>query len=320
MGIIMSELAEMAKVSRSTVSLVLNGKADGRIARAKQEKILKLAEQYNYCPNRIARGLKTNRMYAIGVAMPSPGVQFYGDMAERLQLGLAAHGYSAIFSFWLNQEGIRKTFSTISSHECDGLIAWDPEFTIPDSAVPTVFFGERLPNCDCVSLDAEQVVHEAFEYLVSLGHRRIGFTGGFMDARFSWYKQFLKKYHLEFNPAWCSEKLTFPGVLENLERIMQSDSRPTAMLANNDVIAYMFVDAAARLKIELPRELSLVGFNNIPESCHRHPSMTTFDSRNEEIAENLIRLMLRRIENPDAPFENAIIPVKMIVRDSCCHI
>ena len=90
MSITMEELAALAEVSQGAVSLVLNGKAKGQISKAKQEKILTLAEKYNYRVNMAAKSLRNKRQYAVGVIMPCYLNLFYAAMVSRLQLNLAA--------------------------------------------------------------------------------------------------------------------------------------------------------------------------------------------------------------------------------------
>ena len=125
MGIGMKELASLAGVSQTTVSLVLNGKADGRIARVKQEKVRELAKQYNYRPNLSAKSLRKQKQYTIGVSMPMPVNTGYSDMLSLVQEKLAERGYMALFSFWKTVEGIEKAFESIFLHNVDGIIAWD---------------------------------------------------------------------------------------------------------------------------------------------------------------------------------------------------
>jgi DNA-binding LacI/PurR family transcriptional regulator len=313
----MDELAAMAKVSRSAVSLVLNGKAEGRIARAKRERIQELIKSCNFQPNRAARNLRNQRHYTIGIAMPVPFNRFYSDMMIQLQSGLNKRGYSSFFVFWNTGDDIPNTYNTLREQGCDGIIAWDPSLMSMIRGIPAVYYGDplKLAGTDHVRLDFENVIRKSLEYLTSLGHRRIGFAGHFDDPRFRVLQEFSPEFGLEFNPDYSchvtrEQLCTHQEIKKRLKQLKQP---PTAVIAANDGIAYIVADIAESLKIPL----SVIGFNNTDEGNFRKPAMTTFNTHNEAVADALIDLVLRRIEHPDITPEGRIIPTEMIIRNSC---
>ena len=318
-SITMEELAALANVSQGAVSLVLNGKAQGQISKAKQEKILALAEKYRYRVNMAAKSLRNKRQYAVGVIMPCHVNFFYATMVALLQMKLAERGYMALFSFWQSKDDVEKAYDSVYERKVDGIISWDVCERMLQERIPTVFYNREIEGYDGVRYDFARAYRGLFEYLWSLGHRRIGYAGVAGDLRQGYLKKFLQEHGVRLRKEWSFDLLDFMESGNTVvECFLAMKEHPTALITTNDETARGVILAGIRRGMRLPEELSVVGFMNLPEAKMMTPALTTFDSRNELLADCLVNRILRRIEKPDLPPEQSLILPELILRDSCC--
>ncbi len=318
MSITMGELAALAEVSQGAVSLVLNGKAKGQISKAKQEKILAFAEKYNFRVNMVAKSLRNKRQYTVGVIMPCYANSFYAAMISRLQMNLAARGYMALFSFWQNTDDIENAYNSVYGRKVDGIISWDVCESMLQDRIPIVFYNREVKGHDSVRYDFVGAYRELFEYLFGLGHRRIGYAGVAGDLRRGYLKKFLRERGIKLEDRWCFDHDSVSDGNKILEQLQTMSDPPTALIATNDEPARDVILAGIRKGMRFPEDLSVAGFMDLPEAKMMNPALTTFNSRNEELADCLVNLILRRIEKPELPLEQALIIPELIVRDSCC--
>ena len=162
------DIARKTGVSPSAVSLVLNGKASGRVSAAKQEAILRVAAASGFQLNLSARRLRGKSLRLVGVAMPSPIVTCYGMMADRLHSHCTERGYSVIFAFWDSYASTSAAYAALQRQDVDGLIAWENRHPEAARSTPTVMFGCRLDDFDCIQYDFESIVPTAYDHLRQL--------------------------------------------------------------------------------------------------------------------------------------------------------
>ncbi len=319
MGITMKELAALANVSQSAVSLVLNDKGDGYIAKPRQELIRELARQHNYRPNMAAKGLRTSRQYTIGILMPAPVSIFFAGMVSKLQFELLKQGYIALFSFFQSDDELPKAYDAVIQHNVDGIISWVYHDCLDPELIPTVigFYGKE--SFCRIDIDWEGYAHDAIDYLVSLGHTRIGFGMRLTEIRYRCLIKYLRELGLPDNPAWSIHALgTLEGGIKFMTQFMTLEDRPTSVIMSNDPMAYSAIALASRNGLKVPRDLSLIGYNNSKESSCFEPTLTTFDSHDLEVVDSLIEMILNRIENPSGPaILRSIAKPELIIRESC---
>ncbi len=314
----MEEIAAMAKVSQTGVSFVLNGKGAGRIAKAKQELILRLAREHNYRPNAAARGLRSRKRYTVGVIMPTPRSGFYAGLVSLLQTGLAARGYMALFSFWLVRDGIKSAYDAVLGHGVDGIIAWDYHACLANEKIPAVIFADKQPGFDAVLPDFEAAMAEAMDYLSGLGHRDFGYIGPAGGERQRFFRNELRRRGLTPVPGWEQDAAGSPAAgFAAMTRLLAGSRRPSAVVCHNDAVASGAIFAAVRRGLRVPEELSLTGFDNDPGSAYTLPPLTTFDAQPELLADALIDSLLRRLEEPGLPERTLRVCPKAVRRESC---
>jgi LacI family transcriptional regulator len=175
---------------------------------------------------------------------------------------------------------------------------------------------------DCVYSDYRAVAGEAMDHLLSLNHRRIGIVYGAKSPelaidRFEPYQDRLQAAGLAFDPGlvvYCGPALEdgYQAALQLLER----SPRPTAVLAINDLMAMGVLRAAGDLGLSVPKDLSLVSFDDIPVAQYLVPRLTTASKDSVRLGREAVRLVLERIQNPNQPRQKLQIPARLILRDS----
>lgn len=320
MSLTMTEIARMAKVSQSAVSLVLNGKAAGRISVETQKRILKVVANYNYRPNLAAKGLRQGSVFTIGIIMPAPKNSFQAKMISTFQMKLEERGYMALFSFWQELKTVRNSFESVVNRNVDGLISWEYDECMLAENIPTVLYCQSHPGMDSVNIDFLSAVRQALEYFRELGHVRIGFLGNHHDPRFSAFKKEMLRMGLELRPEWTPEKSLGPeeGKL-CMETLLKVPERPSALIVRCDSMVAGALFAAYKAGVRIPHDISLISFDNSINSGFLLPPLTTFASPVETITDSFIDLVLSRIQNPDRADVSVTIRPELCLRESCCR-
>lgn len=311
------DIARKIGVSPSAVSLVLNGKAAGRVSAAKQEAIRRMAAASGFQLNLSARRLRGKSLRLLGVAMPSPMQVYYGMMAGYLHRHCVKRGYSVIFAFWDSYASTSAAYAALQRQDVDGLIAWENRHPEAARTTPTVMFGCRLDDFDCIQYDFEPIVRCAYEHLRQLGHRDFGFYSSAGDPRPKILRALLQADGLPLRPEWSLIRTDDSSRPEtDLERFFSAPSRPTCVLCNTDSHAHILANLAQVRGLKIPDDLSIVGFDNLQEAAWMNPPLTTFDSHMEQVAATLIDTLLLRINEPNRPRVFISEGASFIVRQS----
>jgi LacI family transcriptional regulator len=164
--------------------------------------------------------------------------------------------------------------------------------------------------------------YEATRYLLSLGHRRIGLIEGTMNLgcardRLDGYKAALREQDIPFSPVLVREGLfQQPRGYTAAVELLTSPDPPTAIFACNDVMAFGAMEAARELGKKIPDDISIIGFDDIPQAAQVHPPLTTIRQPLEEMGRRAARMLLQIIENPEQPVEKIELPTELVVRES----
>jgi len=317
----MSELAKLAGVSQSTVSLVLNGKANGRIAQKRQKEILDLAKKHNFRANLAAKGLRDKKSYMIGILLPSPSNYFYGDMVSNLQHLLSKTPYAATYAFWEDSEGARRAAQNILSRQVDAIVTCEPRYIPDDLGIPVVSFHAPDKRFDYVGCNPEEVINTCLDYLLKLGHRQISYIGYSTDAR---SKAFV---NIATKRAIISPEIIYPscdgaeGGVEGLVQILKQAPDSTAILTHDDATALGAMRKAWELGIKIPDDLSIIGFDDIRQARYNTPSLTSIRlSDTKSLASIILDTIFNRFKDKSAPRKTFLIKPQIITRESCCQI
>jgi LacI family transcriptional regulator len=329
-----SDVAQLAGVSRATVSYVLNGATDGRVPISDEtfQRVTRAIEELGYEPDASAQALRSGSTHTIGVIIPDLRNPHFCEYATGIEQEARASGYHILLSSTaLNEEYAVNIFKDLARRRIDGLILGSSFILISEEAQKTLdqVRERRLPivefndiyNVDCVPSDYREATQAAMTYLLALGHRRIGMIYGVSAPevgvdRLEPYQDSLRSAGL-FDPGLIMEcgPTTEDGYQAAL-KLLRLPERPTAILAINDLLAIGVLRAAGDLNLRVPADLSLIGYDDIPMAQYFVPRLTTVSKDALRRGREAFQLLLARIKEPDRPRQRVISPARLIIRES----
>lgn len=339
MAISIYEVAAEAKVSIATVSRVLNGRPAAQVAVATQKRVREAARRLDYHPSGVARGLARGRMNTIGLVLyyEQPSVTSDPYLGPCLDGILSVHKREHQNTILFTKSSWAEALEHLPSFRngyCDGLMLILPK---TDSAivealagleVPFLLVGDSRddPGLLCVDVDNVAGGRAAVQFLIGLGHRRIAAFCGSADFRSSGqrlegYQQALESAGIVYDPALVRQGSYFPepGSCEaNVQALLKLPlpERPTAIFCFNDNLAIDTLQALQKHGITVPREMSVIGFDDIPAATAVRPALTTMRQPIHAIGERAAELLLARINGVVVPERKNLLAAEIVVRES----
>ena len=323
------DVAKAAGVSISTVSRVLNDKGD--VAPETYQKVQEVIDELGYTSSLAARGLRSRRMNVIGLAMPDVGDPFSIQVMKGVSRAIAELDYDLIvytggeFQRETSADRERRFVSLLGGGITDGVIVVTPATTSFPTASPVVVVDPNVENHGCPAVIAtnRDGALTAVEYLISLGHRRIGFISGRSELqsavrRLQGYKDGLARAGIPLDPGLIqtgdySRKTGFACS----QRLLNLCDPPTAIFASNDQSATGAIKAVLEAGLHVPDDISVVGFDNVPEVAYAHPRLTTVDQSIEKMGYIATEMLISLIDGESLESNVYKVPTHLIVRDSC---
>lgn len=326
---VLTDVARIAGVSPMTVSNVMNGKVG--VAEGTRRKVLEAAESIGYVPNIAARGLARGRTNLIGVISHDLTVQYAWSIVQGITTELADGGIELLLSVTY-QDASREVerIRFLSGGLVDGIILIAPALeddalaVLATAKIPAVVIDPRALDVALPRVIADNYTgaRSAVEHLVSLGHTRIAIIDGdpsFESSaeRHRGYLDGLTAAGITPDPDLMAEGdftqgLGFSATLE----LLRQDSPPTAIFATADVSATGAIDAARSLGVEVPRDLSIIGFDDIPQAALSFPALTTVRQPLEEMGHEAVRMLVALIEGGSAETTVVVVPTALVERDT----
>ena len=322
-----SDLARITGFAKSTVSAALNNKPG--VNPETRERILKAAEQLNYIPNELARGLSSKTSATIGVIVRDITNPFYARMCRAIEQVAYTHGFSIIIS---NTDGIpEKEINAIRlmiGKMVSGIIVdisgndLDLFFELKKSNIPYVLFGTCQGNidADCVEADDYGGAFKAVEHLISCGHDKIGFVHGGADSiysqrRLNGIKDAFLKYHIQFNDNYILHKAKKLEDGYQIGKLLTGKKdRPTAVIAYNDLVAIGILKAFGEEGLMVPDYMSIIGFDDIELMTF---PLTTVKIPTYEMGVEASELIIKRIKgDKPARSRRIVLNTELIIRKS----
>lgn len=327
------DVARLAGVSRATVSYVVNDVPDARVPEETRQRIMEAIEELGYEPDAVAQALRSGSTKTIALIIPDLGNPHFCEYATGIEEAARASGYHLlIFSTTMNDEYAMDIFKDFARRRFDGLIIASSFILESDEAQSTFaqIQTRGLPiveltdiyGVDSVSADYSEATREAMSYLLSLGHRRIGLiygVGGHQlgQDRLEPYLEVLKTAEIPVDDDLIMEcGPTIEDGYQAALKLLKLASRPTALIAINDLLAIGAVRAAADLKLRVPDDLSLVSYDNIPMANYLVPRLTSVTKDARTLGRKAFELLLVRLQDPDLPRQQVRSPAKLIIRES----
>ena len=315
------DVARLAGVSTTTVSNVLNGR-HARMRSTTYERVLQAIKQLGYTPSQLARQLKTGHVRIIGLIVPSVANPFWGIVARNIESAAQAHGYQVLLcNAERDPERERHYAEALWASGIRGVIfgsspiSFDHLEPLARRGLQVIAFDRRSRNADevvqdSVGVDNAQGARLAVKHLVGLGHRRIGFLSGPIRTvsrldRLHGYQAVLEEAGVEFDPGlvWEGSSISAFGDIEGAElgrtaaRDLLSASRPpTALVAINDMYALGAYAGATSLGFNVPRDVSIVGFDDIAMAEVAQPPLTTIRQPLPEMMRAAVSFLIGRMD------------------------
>lgn len=326
----LQQVAAAAAVSPATVSRVLNGTA--RVSSEKRAAILRIVEELDYKPNRLAQSLKMGSTRTIGVLTQSLESGYFNKTMTGIEDVMKAAGYAMLImsGHWHADEEAER-IELLIGRRVDGVAILtgnltDAQILTFSKRVPIVAFGRELAGERALgfSLDNYTAACEAVELLIEQGHRRIAFIAGPSEhedarARLKGYRDTLARHKLVVEPGLIvNGDFEEQGGLLAMNQLLGAHERFTAVFAANDLTAYGARLALYRRGIRVPDDVSIIGFDDLDGSMYATPPLTTVRQPLYEVGRCIGHMLLPMIGHEAA--EAKVPALSLVVRESVRRI
>ncbi len=323
------DVAKEAGVSYATVSRVLNN--DPHVKPDTRDRVIRSVTRLGYTVNQQARTLAGGRSNVIGLLVPDLGTGYIGEIIRGIDEELSAAQYDLMLYTTHRRKTKESVYvASLTQGMADGLLLVLPRdpaeylSSLRQRRFPYVLIDHQgISEVEsAVGATNRQGGFEATQYLIELGHRRIGFITGWPDLgcardRLEGYRAALIAHDIAVDPALIREgDFNQPTGYQAARELLGLAEPPTAMFASNDVMAFGVMEAVRDRGLRIPEDVSIVGFDNIPQSEHVRPQLTTIEQPLAEMGREATRRLLALISNPDLPLTRIELPTKLVVRAS----
>ena len=324
------DVAKTAGVSVSTVSRVLNNKVD--VAEETQRTVLKVIEDLGYSSSLAARSMRSRKTNLIGLVVPDIGFPYSIEIMKGINQAIAESSFDLLVyttgDIHKNATAYREQHyvNLLSKSITDGVIivaSAAAEF-ISDAPIVSVDPHIANPNYPAIHARNYQGGLQAMEYLIKLGHKRIGFITGrreleSAERRIKAYRDALREHNIEEDPLLISQgDFTSPAGYESTKELMSLPNPPTAIFAANDQTALGAYQAAEEMGLRIPEDLSVVGFDNISDA--KYLGLTTVDQFLAEMGFIATQMLIRLINDEALDEQTHKMTTRLVIRDSCCEL
>jgi len=323
------DVARAAGVSINTVSRALNAKPD--VSPETRRQVLEVAKRLNYMPNKLARGLRSNRTGVIGVIVADIANPFFSAVVKGMGKAAKELGYSIILQdTGENYENEEEAIQIMISEQVDGLLITPVQTEkrtiriLQESNIPFVLVARHFSDADTdyVVADDVQGGYLATTHLIERGHEKIAFINGpsynsSAIERFQGYKKALAEHDIELN-----EKLIRNGALtmedgytHGKALLMGHDSRPTALFTFSDFVALGAMKAVHEVGLRIPDDIAIVGYDDIAFAFCLEVPLTTVRVLKRQLGEEAISVLEKKIDGQKR-HSHLRIPVELVIRQS----
>lgn len=333
------DVAEAAGVSYATVSRVVNNKSN--VTPGTRDRVLAIMQEMDYQANLHARRLVGGRSNVLGVLVHGLASQYLSEIFGGIQDVLSVTDYDLmLYTTHRRARDAVRSVDMLSGGLAEGLLIVLPHHpeqyvsSLRERGYPYILIDHKGASKDDISVVAAnwQGGYEATQYLIQLGHRRIGILTGNMEMdsahdRLEGYKAALRNAGIGIDAS-----LIFQGDyhessgVEGAAALLNLPQPPTAIFASNDIMALGVLEMARTRGLSVPGHLSVVGFDDIPMASLSWPRLTTVRQPLAEMGRVATRMLLRRLDwnassaeartTQNASFQSAVLPVELIVRQS----
>ncbi|MEA4875086.1 LacI family DNA-binding transcriptional regulator [Anaerorhabdus sp.] len=325
------DVAKAANVSISTVSRVLNYDPSLNVPESTKKKVFETVEKMGY----IKKDIKMKNNYTrqrVGI------VQWYTNEKELTDPFYHSIRVGVESTLHNNNIEIVRSFRNDSQYftkleGMDGIICIGKfskteiaEFRkITDKIIFIDMFMDKI-YVNTIVMDVQNAMKDAVEYLISLGHRRIAFLGGieyttdglqYRDQRKFYFEKYCSQYNVEYLRYIREEEFTTESGYKMMKSLLSQPKLPTAVFCANDPIAFGALNALSDAGLNVPDDISLIGFNNDPTSAYANPPLTTINVPSEKMGEFSAQFLAMFLKQKKIYPMMSMVPCELIIRQSC---
>jgi DNA-binding LacI/PurR family transcriptional regulator len=318
------DVAERAGVSKSLVSLVMRGSL--RVGKESRATVLQAADELGYRPNAVARSLVRQSSGVFGCILSDLHNPFFADVADGIEEAATTGGYRALMSSgFLDPRREAAGVETLLQLQVDGLIMLGPMMSIGtinaaarDIPLVVVASETRAPSLDSVRNDDTAGATQVVDHLVGLGHRQIahihaGSAGGSRERRRG-YEAAMRRHGLGEYIRNVRGAFTEAGGHDAMISMIESGVMPTAAFVANDFAALGALDALDVAGLDVPGDISVVGYDDITTSHGSRVMLTTVAQPSVEMGRTAVNLLLERCEGDRTEARHIVLPPRLVVR------
>lgn len=340
MSITIKDVAEDADVSTATVSHVINKTRN--VSEAVALRVQASMAKLNYYPNQIVGSIRRKRTYTVGLVIPSIANETFGMLADHIQRILFKSGLSLIvFNSYHDCAMEEDALNAMLMKRVDAVFAIPASRTatklqeVINANIPVILLDRELTNCevDVVKTDNFAGEYMAINYLIRMGHRRIGYVDRMVELSHSieqrnGYIKALEDNGISYDPSYVvgAQGHYFKAGISAVQTLMLRHPDITAIACYYDLMAFGVIRGLLDIGYKVPQDVSVIGFDNMIFTEATWPSMTTVEVPLKQMAEEACELLLRRIKEKDEDETQERTPkkialaAKLMIRESVRRI
>jgi len=294
--------------------------------------VVRAITRLGYVVNQQARSLAGGRSMVVGLVTHNLHAAYFGEIIQGIDNELASAAYDLML-YTTHRRKVREStyVATLTQGLADGLLLILPRHpeaylaTLRRSRFPYVLIDHQGIDeaGPAVGVTNRQGAYDMTRYLIELGHQRIGFITGTLDVkcaadRLAGYYDALAEHGLSSDPALVQEgDFLQPQAYTCARKLLALPQPPTAIFASNDLSAFGVMEAVRDCGLRIPADISIAGFDDIPQASQIHPPLTTVRQPLQEMGRRATLLLLEQIEQPEHPAACITLPTNLVVRQSC---
>ncbi len=319
------DVAERAGVSKSLVSLVMRGASN--VSSQRRAAVIAAASELGYRPNAVARSLVRQRTHIVGLMLSDIHNPYFAEVVDGVETAAALEGYGVLINNGSRRPaGEREAMETLLELRVDGLVLAGPVINVGDIAAaarsePVVLVARstRTKGVDSVTNDDRKGGALAVEHLIGLGHERIAHlsagSGAGARSRRTGYERAMERGGLGSRIRIVGGSFTEDGGYEGMRELLATGEHPSAVFVANDFAAIGALQAADEAGVDVPGDISIVGYDNTALAGLRRIGLTTIDQPGAEIGAMAVQLLMERIAGRRSDC-HIVVPPSLVVRST----
>lgn len=321
----MNDIAQKVGVSQSTVSRVINGSSS--VSPEIKMKVMECVRILDYHPNVIAQSLVGNKTLLLGVIITDISNPFFSDIIKSVEAEASKYGYSIILcnTDW-SSEKEKKYISILKSYKVDGILivpsnVSDKYFrSLKNSEIPIVVITQDVPEFSCISISHYISGIEVAKHLINMGNSKFVFAGVEHDEKAKGFKEEIKDSGFNINTdLFFTNDEKYDSPIANLKEFISNNynSNKIGIFAMNDIEALKILHLLKEMKVKVPENVGLVGFDNTFISKETSPTISSVAQPIEEIGRQAIEILVDKIcKENNVNQKHIILEPRIIVRES----